>query len=146
MSKLYFAYGSNLNLGQMQHRCPNARPVGKVAFFGYELTFRGVADIIKTGRPDSRIDGGLWEITPECEKALDIYEGVAHRLYSKIYIAGVMTYQMNGGDISPPPRGYFNTIREGYYDFDIDVVSLYDSAGWAHYNEIEENNYGYSYL
>jgi len=57
-----------------------------------------------------------------------------------------MTYQMNGGDISPPPRGYFNTIREGYYDFDIDVVSLYDSAGWAHYNEIEENNYGYSYL
>jgi len=145
MSKLYFAYGSNLNLGQMRHRCPNAKPVGKVAFYGHELTFRGVADIVK-GDPTTRIEGGLWEITPECEKALDIYEGVAHRLYSKIYIAGVMTYQMNGGEISPPPSTYFNTILQGFHDFGLDTTYLYDAAGWSHFTQTKEDDYGYSYL
>ena len=108
MSKLYFAYGSNLNLGQMQHRCPNAKPVGKVAFFGHELTFRGVADITKSD-PTARIEGGLWGITPECEIALDKYKGFP-RLYRKIYLAGVMTYQMNAYGVSPPSVYYFNTI------------------------------------
>ena len=144
MSKLYSAYGSNLNLGEMQHRCPNAKPVGKVAFFGHELTLRGVADIAKRD-PTARIEGGLWEITPECEIALDKYEGFP-RLYRKIYLAGVMTYQMNGGEISPPPTTYFNTILEGFYDFGLDTNYLYDAAGWSHYNQMEERNYGYSYI
>ncbi len=144
MSKLYFAYGSNLNLGQMQHRCPNARPVGKVAFYGHELTFRGVADIVK-GDPTTRIEGGLWEITPECEIALDKYEGFP-RLYRKIYLAGVMTYQMNAYGVSPPSVYYFNTILQGYHDFGLDTAYLYDAAGWSHFTQTEENNYGYSYI
>jgi hypothetical protein len=142
--KLYFAYGSNLNLGQMQHRCPNARPVGKVAFYGHELVFRGVADIVK-GDPSTRIEGGLWEITPECEEALDKYEGFP-RLYSKIYLAGVMTYQMNAYGVSPPSIYYFNTILQGYHDFGLDTAYLYDAAGWSHFTQTEDDNYGYSYL
>ena len=39
--KLYFAYGSNINLQQMEQRCPAARPVGPVILDGYELRFRG---------------------------------------------------------------------------------------------------------
>ena len=37
---LYFAYGSNINLGQMEYRCPDASVVGPVVLDGYELLFR----------------------------------------------------------------------------------------------------------
>ena len=40
--KLYFAYGSNINLGQMEQRCPAARPVCPVILDGYELRFREI--------------------------------------------------------------------------------------------------------
>ena len=38
---LYFAYGSNINLEQMEHRCPNAQVVGPVTLADHELQFRG---------------------------------------------------------------------------------------------------------
>ncbi len=39
--KLYIAYGSNLNLSQMKHRCPTARVIGTSELKDYELVFRG---------------------------------------------------------------------------------------------------------
>ena len=39
--KLYFAYGSNINLDQMAYRCPDAQVVGPVKLEGWELLFRG---------------------------------------------------------------------------------------------------------
>ena len=39
--RLYFAYGSNCNLGQMARRCPAAKKVGPVTLDGYRLTFNG---------------------------------------------------------------------------------------------------------
>ena len=41
--KLYFAYGSNINLDQMAYRCPAAQVVGPVVLEGYELLFCGNA-------------------------------------------------------------------------------------------------------
>ena len=38
--KLYFAYGSNINLEQMAYRCPDASVVGPVTLEGWELLFR----------------------------------------------------------------------------------------------------------
>ena len=38
--KLYFAYGSNINLEQMDYRCPDATVVGPVVLENYELLFR----------------------------------------------------------------------------------------------------------
>ena len=40
-TKLYLAYGSNLNLGQMAHRCPDSKVAGKAELPGYRLLFRG---------------------------------------------------------------------------------------------------------
>ena len=37
--KLYFAYGSNINLEQMDYRCPDATVVGPVVLENYELLF-----------------------------------------------------------------------------------------------------------
>ena len=44
-SKLYVAYGSNLNLEQMARRCPKAKVVGIGNLKDYQLTFRRVATI-----------------------------------------------------------------------------------------------------
>lgn len=38
--KEYFAYGSNLNLGQMAGRCPESTTVQTARLEGYELAFR----------------------------------------------------------------------------------------------------------
>ena len=38
--RLYFAYGSNINLEQMAVRCPAAQVVGPAVLDGYELLFR----------------------------------------------------------------------------------------------------------
>ena len=40
-NKLYIAYGSNLNLPQMAHRCPSAKVVGASEIKNYALVFRG---------------------------------------------------------------------------------------------------------
>lgn len=135
-SKLYLAYGSNLNKRQMAYRCPNAKPVGAAMIYGWELCFRGVADIIKSKDPNMALPVGLWEITPADEYELDIYEGYRTNgkgLYDKIKVAGIMTYQMTRREIAKPSQQYFDTILEGYQDFGLDASYLYDAAGWAEY-------------
>lgn len=103
----YFAYGSNMNLDQMQFRCPDATVVENVRLEGYRLAFcgkrpgNGVATILP--EENSHVDGVLWKITPKCEKSLDYYEGYPH-LYGKEIISvhntegverKVMVYTMN---------------------------------------------------
>ena len=76
---LYFAYGSNMDLNQMDFRCPDAQALETVRLEGYRLAFRsnggnrGVATILPD--PDSYVDGVLWEISPEDERNLNFYEG-----------------------------------------------------------------------
>lgn len=84
--KYYFAYGSNMNIGQMAFRCPAAEVVENVRVEGYRLAFcgrpsgNGVATILP--QEGSHVDGVLWKITKECERNLDYYEGYPH-LYGK---------------------------------------------------------------
>lgn len=78
MAKYYLAYGSNLNIGQMQWRCPTAKPIGTGMLYGWELLFKGS----KTGsyltiekRKGCRLPVAVWEVADRDEKALDRYEG-----------------------------------------------------------------------
>ena len=139
MTKLYMAYGSNLNKGQMSVRCPTAKPVGSAMILGYELVFRGVADIQKSADPNMMIPVGIWEIEASDEAALDSYEGYP-RLYGKIMVNGIMTYQMNTKRVMPPYVSYFNTILQGYQDFGLDTTYLYDAAGWATYEDMNRDD------
>lgn len=41
MKRLYIAYGSNLNVRQMETRCPNAKILGTAKLKGWELLFKG---------------------------------------------------------------------------------------------------------
>ena len=68
---LYFAYGSNINLEQMAHRCPDAQIVGPVTLENYELQFRGSGFATVAPKKSSVVHGLLWKLTPKSEQALD---------------------------------------------------------------------------
>ena len=130
---LYGAYGANLNMANMEVRCPQAKPILGFNLVGYRLVFNGVADIVKD--KDTKVPIGLWKITKECEKSLDRYEGYPH-LYKKIRLKidvpgfkgqKVMFYVMRRKGVALPPAAYFNTIAQGYDDFALDK----DYLNWA---------------
>lgn len=81
--KIYGAYGSNMNLEQMAHRCPKAKVIGSGILKDYKLTFRGRYKGVANIQPckGKEVPIVLWEITDECERALDIYEG-----YPSLYV------------------------------------------------------------
>lgn len=123
---LYFAYGSNLHIEQMSKRCPAAKPFGRRRLTNAKLVFRGVADCVPM--PGEVCYGGLWRITAACERALDVYEGVAGGMYSKEYIqikrtpegdTEMLIYYMNSTGIMPPSKYYLDVIKQGYRDFDM---------------------------
>lgn len=127
-TRLYAAYGSNLNVDQMRRRCPKAVPVGATTMPGWALVFRSIADI----RPQNglAVPLGIWRITAECEAALDAYEGVASGLYDKRTVnfddgTTGLIYMMRSKGIMPPWPSYFESIRQGYDDFGIDPAPLY---------------------
>jgi cation transport regulator ChaC len=125
---LYFAYGSNMNLDQMEFRCPAAEVVGNVRLEDYRLTFcsrnpdSGVATILP--EQGSHVDGVLWKITPDCERSLDRYEGYPY-LYGKevihvktedgtVYESMVYTMNAPHKDCpARPSRFYLQGILEG---------------------------------
>lgn len=135
-TKLYGAYGSNMNIEQMAHRCPKAKIIGKGTLEDYKLTFRGrfkgVANV--EACENNSVPIVLWEITDGCEYALDVYEG-----YPSLYIKNevevkvgdkvqkVMIYVMKDKYIDMPAAPtdyYFNVIRRGYIDNKIDLTKL----------------------
>lgn len=134
MKKYYLAYGSNLNIGQMEYRCPNAKPIGVSVIKDYELLFKGS----KTGsyltiekRKGSSVPVGVWEVDAVDEKALDRYEG-----YPSFYYKKDIDVQLEAFDtgkkrkinafvyimdekrhIGIPSRTYLSTCLTGYDDF-----------------------------
>lgn len=129
--KYYLAYGSNLNKRQMKYRCPDAVPVGTVTIKDYELVFRGVATI--EPKAGAEVQCGIWRISAEDERHLDVYEGYP-RLYVKqdfrVVVNGkpitAMAYVMTNGIRRkyPPTTEYLMTIMEGYADFGLDDKPL----------------------
>lgn len=130
MKKLYLAYGSNLNKGQMSMRCPGAEPVGRAVLHGWRLEFRRVLTIV----PDENatVEGGLWRITAEDEEALDRYEGFPG-WYDKHLIRLddsdelVMTYVLDKGQPALPSDQYLRTCVKGCIDFGIDPAVMFQA-------------------
>lgn len=135
MHKLYLAYGSNLNLEQMAHRCPTAKPIGVTTLKDYGLLFRGqhggaVATV--ESLKGASVPCLLWEITPNDEIALDRYEGFPF-LYRKEIIkvklgrknVETMVYVMNEcKPLNTPSCYYYSVILEGYKSADFDTEVL----------------------
>lgn len=134
-TKLYLAYGSNLNLGQMAHRCPDSQVAGKAQLPGYRLLFRG-----RPGNAHATIEESegrtvpvlLWKVSVRDEALLDRYEGYPY-YYGKVQIpveldgktVSAMAYVMQPGfDLNKPSPSYLHTIREGYQAAGFDQAVL----------------------
>lgn len=135
-TKIYAAYGSNMNLKQMKLRCPKAKVIGRGVLEGFKLTFRGkqtgVANVERSS--EGRVPIVLWAITKDCERALDRYEG-----YPTLYKKEQVTIMTDAGEQEAmvyvmakqyekmpalPSEHYFEIIREGYEDNKIEAAPL----------------------
>ena len=139
INKLYIAYGSNLNLSQMEKRCPTARVVGKTELSDYELVFKGskenaVATIeLSEG---STVPVLIWDIKDGDEKALDRYEGYPY-LYGREevkvsldgkFISAMIYIMTQGHEYGSPSELYLKTIEEGYKDSGFDIGILHKAV------------------
>lgn len=82
-SGLYFAFGSNLHLGQMAKRCPESRYVGVARLHGwrYQINNRGYANVVFSH--GSYVEGLVYRLSPTDEANLDRNEGVSTAVYEK---------------------------------------------------------------
>lgn len=129
VSRFYFAYGSNLCLGQMQERCPGSEPLRSHRLPGYRLVLRGVANIEpETG---AEVHGAIYAITDADERTLDTFEG-----FPTLYKKGTFTVQIAEADeevtfyelvarrYKPAREGYVEIIRTGFRDWELPEESL----------------------
>ncbi len=138
--RFYIAYGSNLNLTQMAHRCPTAEVVGQTTMKDWRLMFRGangsaVATIERN--PGYHVPVLVWKLRPQDEQALDRYEGWPY-LYRKETLKiilndrqiSAMAYIMNEENhpYGTPSAGYLETIMTGYKSAGFDESILHQAA------------------
>lgn len=140
----YVAYGSNLNVNQMEHRCPDAEIVGVSYIEDYELLFKGS----ETGSyltiekcKGSRVPVGVWEVSEQDERNLDLYEGFPTFYYKKELTLDVeisddkverldcFVYIMHEDrPLGLPTQEYAMTCFYGYMLFDFDPEYLIRAA------------------
>jgi len=92
----YFAYGSNVDVAQMDHRCPGAVPVGvhKLPNHRFIINSRGVSTVVSVPDGSKNVYGVLWSITKPHEDTLDEREGVEYGTYRKEWLL----VEMQGAD------------------------------------------------
>lgn len=137
--KKYIAYGSNMDTGQMRYRCPTAKAIGTGEVKDYELLFRGHdrgAYATIEPKVGSSVPVLIWEIGPNDERHLDVYEGYP-RFYGKEEIEvqteegveSIMVYLMNPGHtLGMPSNEYLDTIKRGYREAGISLQTLYEAV------------------
>lgn len=139
----YIAYGSNLNVSQMEWRCPSARLVGTAVLKGYRLLFKGS----KTGSyltiepaKGHEVPVGVWHITKADEAALDRYEGYPNFYYKKTFSLDCndgkrhrcMAYIMHEDRvIELPSLQYVRICQQGYDDFGFNVDHLIEAIRYS---------------
>ncbi len=148
MKKYYLAYGSNLNIAQMQFRCPDAVVAGTAVIPDYELLFKGSligAYLTIEPKQGSQVPVGVWEVSLTDEFRLDRYEGFPSFYYKKeirISVADNRTGKTRQRDafvyimhedrkLGIPTDMYVRTCLEGYRDFGFDpdfLLAAYDKS------------------
>ena len=138
MTRLYIAYGSNLNIEQMKYRCPTAKIYDTGFLENWELIYRGS----RTGayasirrKKGEKTPIVVWDIQPEDELNLDRYEGFPIFYYKQNVIANLsqgrkkaMVYIMNPrAKTGAPSMSYIKTITQGYKDNNLPLSYLTNS-------------------
>lgn len=139
----YLAYGSNLNVGQMAHRCPDAKIVGTAEIKDYRLKFKGS----KTGSyltiekaKGHTVPVAVWDVSKNDIGNLDWYEG-----YPRFYYKRTMVLPCSDGKrhrcfvyimhedrpLGIPSRYYVETCAQGYESFGFDDQYLADAVNYS---------------
>lgn len=144
MKKLYIAYGSNMDEGQMAYRCPAARLLGQTEVEGYRLLFKGsLTGAYATIEPHEggRVPVLVWEIGERDEASLDRYEG-----YPSFYYKKDLTVSLNGQDVTAmayimderrrlgePGGAYYGVLERAYekFGFPMGILETALEAGRA---------------
>lgn len=125
-NQIYIAYGSNMDLGQMEYRCPGARVIGKSTLEGWRLAFQGSpgnAHATILPDPEESTPVVVWSISAANEASLDLYEGVRGGYYRKEYLPvtvggttyeGALVYIMRQNPYNLPAPRYVEGILRGY--------------------------------
>ena len=133
--KIYVAYGSNMDLVQMAHRCPQAELLGQGMMKDWQLLFKGsqtgaYATIErKSGR---EVPVLLWKISKADEHQLDIYEGCPSFYYKKIVgvqtesgpVRGMAYIMHEERNLGIPTMQYYNVLARAYENFGFDLRIL----------------------
>lgn len=135
MKKLYIAYGSNMDEGQMAYRCPTARLLGAAEVEGYRLLFKGsLTGAYATIEPQEggRVPVLLWEIGEADEASLDRYEG-----YPSFYYKKDLTVRLDGQEVTAmayimderrrlgrPSGAYYGVLERAYGKFGFPMETL----------------------
>ena len=144
--RYYIAYGSNLDLEQMQYRCPTAKAIGTAVLRDHHLLFRGS----KTGayltvepKEGGKVPVAVFSVEPEDEKALDRYEGYPIFYYKKDLrlpvkpLDGKRSKKMDcflyvmheDRPLGCPSLRYVDVCRRGYDAFGFSHKYLADAVG-----------------
>ena len=134
--KYYIAYGSNLNVGQMEYRCPLASFVGTATLKDWRLVFKGSGsgNYLTIEPCEGRsVPVAIWKVTSLDEKNLDRYEGFPHFYYKKDFRLNVTKVNHEREELDcfayimaedrkygMPGQWYVQTCSEGYEDCGFD--------------------------
>jgi len=121
---LYAAYGSNMDPARMHERAPHSPHRGTGYLEGWRLTFGGddigwdgaLATVVED--PTEHVFLSLYDLTPQDERALDEWEGVAVDVYRKIKVRVhtldgeplCFLYVLNGYEGGVPSKQYMSII------------------------------------
>ena len=140
VKRLYIAYGSNLNLKQMEYRCKTAKVYGKGSIKGYRLLFKGSpgnAYLTIEAKAGEEVPVVIWEIKPDDEKELDRYEGYPSFYYKEnipveletgetvTAMVYIMTKKIKDRiELNLPSKSYLEAVKEGYESFGFNLKYL----------------------
>lgn len=147
-SILYFAYGSNLDERQMQHRCAGARSLEVAVLHGYTLSFDGdsrtwrgpVASL--DAQSGGRVHGLLYSLEAADLRALDRFEGYPTS-YTRVEVEVLgargatrraLTYMRPPAreqfPRGAPPLPYLELLQRAYQRLGFDLTLLTEAANW----------------
>ncbi|KAH9067743.1 Butirosin biosynthesis, BtrG-like protein [Lactarius vividus] len=93
---LYFGYGSNLWIDQMNRRCPDNKYIGLGVLYEWcwIINQRGYANVVPSS--GDHVYGFIYEINSNDEQSLDMYEGVPDSYEKKIIPLELITRSGDG--------------------------------------------------
>lgn len=137
MKNFYFAYGSNTNSKQINHRLGKVTNLGKAIIEGYEFSYdenvNGSIYANVKKKKGKQVEGVLYMLNDEQLHVLDGYEGFPYiyerlkievKSYNQIVYAYVYVMTETFSENKKPTKKYFDTVYAGYCENDLSIKQM----------------------